>query len=710
MIKIITSLLIFTTVNIFSQITIQLPENPIINKVPSNWKGYNKGANSNLDWVQTQEFEEAFNELNPGIIRWPGGNYANSYKWEDHLTDINNLNLKSFVPFINKFGADMQIIVNFGNGSAHESAEFVRFCNSTSKKYNELRNNVFNNPKSLNVKFWEIGNENTDAWSFANSWFGYQENIYFQTSNSPHSMTRNQAERLYYYGGSFFREGWVKAVAMNFEESILGDKKYYTKYKLKDTLNIKYPKLDKSIDSSIRIFRTKNFDFNWAKNITSQQLLYDSISNTKNLLTSDEYSWSETQVFLSPNGGFNAKDFILIEYNSTGHDGAFVFRDSMKAADPTIEVGYNSKINNELANDYNFQIDFATSPPDFIIKHPYSGKLTIPFVEKNMFSESAYVSERKIQGFSSLQKTWNQRVVDWNIPNKIGISLTEWNIALYDKAPENHPIRGISSGLYVADFWARSFDYALKDSFILRTMNHFALSTSGNNFIHLFHTNNEFSVGVEGKATTMVMQALSEGMFDIPVSNIPNINVVNVGVSSIDTIEVKAVSIFGGTGKNNEFINLLLINRDDENNHSVNIEIPRSWNADSVSIETLNGTMINEFISNKNMINKIVNNHISLNLAKYSVNTVKIRKKQTTINHKEEKMIEYIFPNPCSDFLYINSSKKIKSFKIYNSIGQNVYSKSIIRTENKIDIRSLTSGMYFFIADETNNIFSFIKS
>jgi len=581
---------------VFSQISIQLPENPVVDTIQKPWKGHNHGSNVNISEIQTAEFSDAFSKLDPGIIRWPGGNTGNNYRWKDNLNQTGKLNLKNLIPFLDTFGVELQIVVNFGNGSATEAAEFVNFCNNQNTYYTQLRDSLLDNPNPINVKYWEIGNESTDAWSYGYSWLGFRESIHFQTGIPDKVSTQREADSLYYYGGSLFREGWIPTTIGQLDKmnAILGDLKFYTDSQTTDTIAVEYSSLDLLDTNAVRVYRTANFDFLWGRDIATQQELYDSIANPANLLSLGEFSWNQTDVILTPNNGIDSTDVVLIEYNSVGHDGAFAFRDAMKTADSSIEIGYNVKLDEDLASETLFQLDFATSPPNFMIKHPYSGGLIIPLIEDNKFSEAAYVSEHKISTtFVNFQQLWNQRVIDWNIiPNEIGLSLTEWNVALYDDALSNHPIRGITCGLYVADFWARTLEYALNDSLDLRTLNHFALSSMGNNFIHLLHTNSTFSVSTEGQAATMVMEAVGQGMFPVTISNNPQIDL----IIDNQTISVDAVSIWGGIGANEEYINLLLINRDDENAHSIDIQIPTTWQADSIIFQSLFGTMVNDTI------------------------------------------------------------------------------------------------------------------
>jgi len=690
--------LLFSSLTYGQSINIVLPENPVIDSILPEWKGYNHGGRVNISEIQTPEFTNAFSKFNPGIIRWPGGNNGNNYRWQKHLNENNKLNLKNLIPFLDSYNVELQIVVNFGNGSATEAAEFVNICNNQNAYYSQLRDSLLNTLNPINVKYWEIGNESTDAWTYGYSWLGFQDSIHFQSGIPNNTFTRREADSLYYYGGALFREGWVEIIGgLDKNTAILGDIKFYTNVQTTDTIIVTYPSLDTTNTNSVRVYRTSNFDVSWAGDTTTnQQELYDSIANPANLLSAAEFSWSQTEVVLNPIGGIDSSDLILVEYNSVDHDGAFAFRNLMKAADPSIEIGYTVQPEDSLISNLSFQQDFASSPPNFMIKHPYASGLTIPAIQQGYFSEAAYVSEKKVQAMVNVGNIWNQLELDWGISNEIGLSITEWNVALYDEAPQNHPIRGIISGLYVADFWARTFESALNDSLDLRTMNHFALSAQGNNFIHLLHTNAMFSVGVEGKATTMVMDVLSQGMFSVFPSNNPQIDVLTINNQQLDTVTIDAIQIWGGTGVNQDYINLLLINRDDENAHSVDIQIPATWQADSVIFQSLYGTMTNDSVFSSYTEENILSNTHSVQIPAFSVNTIKIHvTNPLNISSNNFNLLGgFIYPNPSSDFVCLKSKKMPLSVTIFNNIGQKVASQTIINSK-KIDIKQLKKGIYF---------------
>nr|WP_283950707.1 T9SS type A sorting domain-containing protein [Chryseobacterium sp. pc1-10] len=51
-----------------------------------------------------------------------------------------------------------------------------------------------------------------------------------------------------------------------------------------------------------------------------------------------------------------------------------------------------------------------------------------------------------------------------------------------------------------------------------------------------------------------------------------------------------------------------------------------------------------------------------------------------------------IFPNPTSDFVHIETNKKIENINIFTLAGQFVKSSK----EKRVDISSLTKGVYVF--------------
>lgn len=176
---------------------------------------------------------------------------------------------------------------------------------------------------------------------------------------------------------------------------------------------------------------------------------------------------------------------------------------------------------------------------------------------------------------------------------------------------------------------------------------------------------------------------------------------------------VEAISAWGGVGANSEYICLLLINRDDENSHIVDIDIPAGWQVDSVIFESLYGTMINETVFTDYVDSPFTGSTYSAVLPVFSVNTVRIRLTNPLgLNEYNNKLSDaYIYPNPSSDFIYFTSKKVPVSVKIFNSLGQKVNSQISIEFD-RIEINKLKKGIYFIQAiysDRKYATYKFIK-
>jgi hypothetical protein len=60
-----------------------------------------------------------------------------------------------------------------------------------------------------------------------------------------------------------------------------------------------------------------------------------------------------------------------------------------------------------------------------------------------------------------------------------------------------------------------------------------------------------------------------------------------------------------------------------------------------------------------------------------------------------------IYPNPAKDRITVNSSMKMDSYRIFNTLGEIVMKGNL--TNTSINIESLNSGSYFIVLEETNS-------
>jgi len=123
---------------------------------------------------------DAIKAIKPAHIRWPGGNFASSYHWQDGIGDkdmrkpvydvnwqiweTNDFGTDEFLKVCEYANTKPYICANSGDGTPEEALAWVNYCNgSAEQEYGNLRaRNGHKNP--YNVKLWGIGNEMFGNW------------------------------------------------------------------------------------------------------------------------------------------------------------------------------------------------------------------------------------------------------------------------------------------------------------------------------------------------------------------------------------------------------------------------------------------------------------------------------------------------------------------------------------------------------------------
>ncbi|MCL5283188.1 MAG: alpha-L-arabinofuranosidase [Armatimonadetes bacterium] len=142
------------------------------------WVGVNSKI-PNINGIR-KELVEAFREVKPPIIRWPGGCFADAYHWEDGVgprdhrprrygrwsdaTEPNAFGTHEFMEFCRLVGAEPYFTANVGTGDAEEFQRWMEYCNcppglDATTLAEMRRKNGSKDP--FRVKVWGIGNE---AW------------------------------------------------------------------------------------------------------------------------------------------------------------------------------------------------------------------------------------------------------------------------------------------------------------------------------------------------------------------------------------------------------------------------------------------------------------------------------------------------------------------------------------------------------------------
>jgi len=126
---------------------------------------------------------KAIAALRPPMIRWPGGCYAERYRWKDGIgpqhrrgkfpirmwddEDVNALGTDEFMELCRRVGAEPILVINGGRHDPatsreeyiREACEWVEYCNGpATSKWGAVRA-ANGHPKPYGVKYWEIDNE-----------------------------------------------------------------------------------------------------------------------------------------------------------------------------------------------------------------------------------------------------------------------------------------------------------------------------------------------------------------------------------------------------------------------------------------------------------------------------------------------------------------------------------------------------------------------
>jgi alpha-N-arabinofuranosidase len=118
---------------------------------------------------------DALKKLQPPVIRWPGGCYADMYHWRDGVgpnrkvtwnenfgtyeQEKNEFGTDEFMELCERVGAKPWLNVNMLTGSTREMVEWAEYCNRREDTEISRERAANGHPKAYDVEFWGIGNE-----------------------------------------------------------------------------------------------------------------------------------------------------------------------------------------------------------------------------------------------------------------------------------------------------------------------------------------------------------------------------------------------------------------------------------------------------------------------------------------------------------------------------------------------------------------------
>lgn len=124
-----------------------------------------------------KDFVDAMREINPPVIRWPGGCYADTYHWRDGIgkkedrpirfnenfgtyePDTNQFGIHEFMELCHLVGAKPWLNVNMLSGSVQEMKDWMEYCNRESGTALAEEREKNGSKEPFAVELWGIGNE-----------------------------------------------------------------------------------------------------------------------------------------------------------------------------------------------------------------------------------------------------------------------------------------------------------------------------------------------------------------------------------------------------------------------------------------------------------------------------------------------------------------------------------------------------------------------
>jgi alpha-N-arabinofuranosidase len=128
---------------------------------------------------------EALQAWRPTNLRWPGGNFASAYHWQDGIGDpdlrpayfdpafklweSNLVGTDEFVAFCRRVGTEPMLTVNLGDGTPEEAAAWVEYCNGSPDSPFGAQRASNGHTEPYGLKTWYVGNEQFGNWQVGHS-------------------------------------------------------------------------------------------------------------------------------------------------------------------------------------------------------------------------------------------------------------------------------------------------------------------------------------------------------------------------------------------------------------------------------------------------------------------------------------------------------------------------------------------------------------
>ena len=139
-------------------------------------------------------------ELGVTTIRYPGGNFVSSYRWEDGVgpredrptrldlawraIEPNDVGLNEFMGWAREVGAEPMMAVNLGTRGVESALDLIKYCNIPSGTYLSDLRKSHGVPEPHGIKLWCLGNELDGPWQMGQKTAGEYGRLAAETAKA----------------------------------------------------------------------------------------------------------------------------------------------------------------------------------------------------------------------------------------------------------------------------------------------------------------------------------------------------------------------------------------------------------------------------------------------------------------------------------------------------------------------------------------------
>jgi alpha-N-arabinofuranosidase len=141
---------------------------------PTNTHGLIDSSGFRTDVIASMQ------ELRCPIVRYPGGNFVATYRWQDGIgpresrpkrpelawlgVESNQFGTDEFMEWCKLVGTEPYLCLNMGTGTLEDALAWLEYCNGDKDTYYAELRRRNGHAEPYNVKYWALGNEMWGPW------------------------------------------------------------------------------------------------------------------------------------------------------------------------------------------------------------------------------------------------------------------------------------------------------------------------------------------------------------------------------------------------------------------------------------------------------------------------------------------------------------------------------------------------------------------